>query len=129
MSFFLLTSSDIYICDIYCKDEFHDVDIFLCVCITVYIYICVFHRMQRKKGQFTSSKAVSDEVGSASSDWNGNSGQDEQETSWVSSHFVITLVFFNSEFGIPLSNPFFYYSPYKYVIGYLLMLQWLFTSF
>jgi hypothetical protein len=37
-------------------------------------------RMQRKKGQFTSSKAVSDEVGSASSDWNGNSGQDEQET-------------------------------------------------
>ncbi|KAM7470596.1 hypothetical protein LguiA_008779 [Lonicera macranthoides] len=38
-------------------------------------------RMQRKKGQFTSSKAVSDEVGSASSDWNGSSGQDEQETS------------------------------------------------
>ncbi|KAA8545666.1 hypothetical protein F0562_020883 [Nyssa sinensis] len=40
-------------------------------------------RMQRKKGQFTSSKAVSDEVGSPSSDWNGTqgSGQDEQETS------------------------------------------------
>uniref|UniRef100_A0A5B7ANI1 Putative GATA transcription factor 24 n=1 Tax=Davidia involucrata TaxID=16924 RepID=A0A5B7ANI1_DAVIN len=39
-------------------------------------------RMQRKKGQFTSSKAISDEVGSASSDWNGSqgSGQDEQET-------------------------------------------------
>ncbi|KAK9286763.1 hypothetical protein L1049_015290 [Liquidambar formosana] len=40
-------------------------------------------RMQRKKGQFTSSKAGSDEVGSASSDWNGTHGsaQDEQETS------------------------------------------------
>ncbi|KAK3000387.1 hypothetical protein RJ639_022342 [Escallonia herrerae] len=38
-------------------------------------------RMQRKKGQFTSSKAMSDEAGSASSDWNASSGQDEQETS------------------------------------------------
>ncbi|XWS63081.1 hypothetical protein CRYUN_Cryun06bG0066200 [Craigia yunnanensis] len=39
-------------------------------------------RMQRKKGQFTSSKAISDEVASASSGWNGTpgSGQDEQET-------------------------------------------------
>ncbi|KAK8698807.1 hypothetical protein V6N13_114914 [Hibiscus sabdariffa] len=41
-------------------------------------------RMQRKKGQFTSSKAVSDEVVSASPGWNGTpgSGQDEsmQET-------------------------------------------------
>ncbi|XP_011092456.1 GATA transcription factor 24 [Sesamum indicum] len=36
-------------------------------------------RMQRKKGQFTSSK--SDELGSSSADWNGNSGQEEQETS------------------------------------------------
>ncbi|KAK4405135.1 GATA transcription factor 24 [Sesamum angolense] len=35
-------------------------------------------RMQRKKGQFTSSK--SDELGSSSADWNGNSGQEEQET-------------------------------------------------
>lgn len=35
-------------------------------------------RMQRKKGQFTSSKAISDEMGSASSDWNGGSGQDEE---------------------------------------------------
>lgn len=35
-------------------------------------------RMQRKKGQFTSSKATSDEMGSASSDWNGGSGQDEE---------------------------------------------------
>ncbi|KAL0412657.1 UNVERIFIED_CONTAM: GATA transcription factor 24 [Sesamum radiatum] len=34
-------------------------------------------RMQRKKGQFTSSK--SDELGSSSADWNGNSGQEEQE--------------------------------------------------
>lgn len=34
-------------------------------------------RMQRKKGQFTSSKAISDEAGSAS-DWNGGSGQDEE---------------------------------------------------
>ncbi|PON71822.1 GATA transcription factor [Parasponia andersonii] len=42
-------------------------------------------RMQRKKGQFTSSKASSDEVGSASSVWSGTqgSGQDDgtQETS------------------------------------------------
>ncbi|KAI3448225.1 hypothetical protein Pfo_004890 [Paulownia fortunei] len=38
-------------------------------------------RMQRKKGQFTTSKTVSDEPGSSSADWNGNSGQGEQETS------------------------------------------------
>ncbi|KAK2983176.1 hypothetical protein RJ640_018521 [Escallonia rubra] len=38
-------------------------------------------RMQRKKGQFTSAKAMSDEAGSASSDWIASSGQDEQETS------------------------------------------------
>ncbi|KAL4281649.1 hypothetical protein GQ457_03G004000 [Hibiscus cannabinus] len=39
-------------------------------------------RMQRNKGQFTSAKAVSDEVASASSGSNGTpgSGQDEQET-------------------------------------------------
>ncbi|KAL7227658.1 hypothetical protein ACSBR1_022515 [Camellia fascicularis] len=38
-------------------------------------------RMQRRKGQFTSSKTISDEVGS-SSDWNASqgSGQEEQET-------------------------------------------------
>ncbi|KAL8242449.1 hypothetical protein R6Q59_012751 [Mikania micrantha] len=35
-------------------------------------------RMQRKKGQFTSSKAVSDEAGTATSDWNGGPGQDEE---------------------------------------------------
>ncbi|KAI7727972.1 hypothetical protein M8C21_002817, partial [Ambrosia artemisiifolia] len=35
-------------------------------------------RMQRKKGQFTSSKAVSDEAGSATSDWNGGPGPDEE---------------------------------------------------
>ncbi|OMO85252.1 Zinc finger, GATA-type [Corchorus capsularis] len=42
-------------------------------------------RMQRKKGQFTSSKAISDEVASASSGWSGTpgSGHDDsmQETS------------------------------------------------
>ncbi|KAL3617326.1 GATA transcription factor 24 [Castilleja foliolosa] len=38
-------------------------------------------RMQRKKGQFTSSKPVGDELGSSSTDWNGTSGgQEEQET-------------------------------------------------
>ncbi|GFP86821.1 gata transcription factor 24 [Phtheirospermum japonicum] len=38
-------------------------------------------RMQRKKGQFTSSKSVGDELGSPSTDWNGTSGgQEEQET-------------------------------------------------
>ncbi|KAK1417586.1 hypothetical protein QVD17_26716 [Tagetes erecta] len=35
-------------------------------------------RMQRKKGQFTSSKAVSDEAGTATSEWNGGSGQEEE---------------------------------------------------
>lgn len=39
-------------------------------------------RMQRKKGQFTSSKSALDEPGSSSADWNGNSGPEEQETSW-----------------------------------------------
>ncbi|KAL3814371.1 hypothetical protein ACJIZ3_015639 [Penstemon smallii] len=38
-------------------------------------------RMQRKKGQFTSSKSIPDEAGLSSADWNGNSGQEEQETS------------------------------------------------
>lgn len=38
-------------------------------------------RMQRKKGQFTSSKSMLDEPGSSSADWNGNSVQEEQETS------------------------------------------------
>ncbi|XP_042007990.1 GATA transcription factor 24-like [Salvia splendens] len=38
-------------------------------------------RMQRKKGQFTSSKSVLDEPGSCSADWNGNPGQEEPETS------------------------------------------------
>ncbi|KAL8541779.1 hypothetical protein ACS0TY_002872 [Phlomoides rotata] len=38
-------------------------------------------RMQRKKGQFTSSKSVPEEPGSSSADWNGGSGQEEQETS------------------------------------------------
>lgn len=35
-------------------------------------------RMQRKKGQFTSSKAISDEAGTAISDWNGGPAQDEE---------------------------------------------------
>ncbi|KAK4378560.1 hypothetical protein RND71_000422 [Anisodus tanguticus] len=38
-------------------------------------------RMQRKKGQFTSAKSISDEAGSSSADWNEGSGQEEQETS------------------------------------------------
>ncbi|XP_051137765.1 GATA transcription factor 24-like [Andrographis paniculata] len=38
-------------------------------------------RMQRKKGQFTSSKSTSEEPGSsAAADGNGSSGQEEQET-------------------------------------------------
>ncbi|EPS60225.1 hypothetical protein M569_14578, partial [Genlisea aurea] len=37
-------------------------------------------RMQRKKGQFTSAKTVSDEAASSSADGNGSSGQEEQET-------------------------------------------------
>ncbi|XP_011087962.1 GATA transcription factor 24-like isoform X2 [Sesamum indicum] len=38
-------------------------------------------RMQRKKGQFTSSKSLPEELGSSSADWNGSSAQEEQETS------------------------------------------------
>ncbi|KAL0357008.1 UNVERIFIED_CONTAM: GATA transcription factor 24 [Sesamum calycinum] len=38
-------------------------------------------RMQRKKGQFTSSKSLPEEPGSSSADWNGSSAQEEQETS------------------------------------------------
>ncbi|KAL0365226.1 UNVERIFIED_CONTAM: hypothetical protein Sangu_0620200 [Sesamum angustifolium] len=36
-------------------------------------------RMQRKKGQFTSSKSLPEEPGSSSADWNGSSAQEEQE--------------------------------------------------
>ncbi|GER55576.1 GATA transcription factor [Striga asiatica] len=36
-------------------------------------------QLNRKKGQFTSSKSVGEEMGS-SVDWNGNSGSEEQET-------------------------------------------------
>lgn len=43
--------------------------------------MCYIFRMQRKKGQFTSSKSISDEAGSSSADWNEGSGQEEQETS------------------------------------------------
>ncbi|CAM8922720.1 hypothetical protein QQ045_023263 [Rhodiola kirilowii] len=41
----------------------------------------VAERMKRKKGQFTSSKPSSDEIASASPDWNGGQGSapDEQE--------------------------------------------------
>ncbi|XP_057787961.1 GATA transcription factor 24-like isoform X1 [Salvia miltiorrhiza] len=41
----------------------------------------VASRMQRKKGQFTSSKSMLEEPGS--SEWNGNSGPEEQETSCI----------------------------------------------
>ncbi|KAL0384397.1 UNVERIFIED_CONTAM: GATA transcription factor 24 [Sesamum radiatum] len=37
-------------------------------------------RMQRKKGQFTSSKSLPEEPGSSSADWNGSSAREEQET-------------------------------------------------
>ncbi|GMI83750.1 ZIM LIKE 1, GATA TRANSCRIPTION FACTOR 24, ZIM-like 1 [Hibiscus trionum] len=49
-------------------------------------------RMQRKKGQFTSSKAISDEVASASSGWNGTpgSGQDENMQETLCSHCGIS---------------------------------------
>ncbi|KAL1564599.1 GATA transcription factor 24 [Salvia divinorum] len=40
-------------------------------------------RMQRKKGQFMSSKSMLDEPGSSSADWNGNCGPEEQETSCI----------------------------------------------
>ncbi|KAM0010723.1 putative transcription factor C2C2-GATA family [Helianthus debilis subsp. tardiflorus] len=53
-------------------------------------------RMQRKKGQFTSSKAVSDEAGSATSDWNGGPGQDEEtmsiETLWNQLNLPLKLL-------------------------------------
>lgn len=45
-------------------------------------------RMQRKKGQFTSSKASSDEAGSASSGWSATpaSGQDESMLETICTH-------------------------------------------
>ncbi|MCD7459055.1 GATA transcription factor 28 [Datura stramonium] len=42
--------------------------------------ICTLE-MQRKKGQFTSSKSVSDEAASSSAEGNAGSSQEEQETS------------------------------------------------
>ncbi|GMJ00577.1 hypothetical protein HRI_003726900 [Hibiscus trionum] len=49
-------------------------------------------RMQRKKGQFTSSKAISDEVASASSGWSGTpgSGQDESMQEVLCTHCGIS---------------------------------------
>ncbi|XP_012462530.1 GATA transcription factor 28 [Gossypium raimondii] len=49
-------------------------------------------RMQRKKGQFTSAKAISDEVASASSGWSGTpgSGQDESMQETLCSHCGIS---------------------------------------
>lgn len=56
--------------------------------------VCTYFRMQRKKGQFTSSKASSDDGGPASS--TQASGQDEsmRETSWVSFIILIFLIMF-----------------------------------
>ncbi|XP_050209556.1 GATA transcription factor 24-like [Mercurialis annua] len=49
-------------------------------------------RMQRKKGQFTSNKAISDELGSASSVWNGSqgSGQDDSMIETICMHCGIS---------------------------------------
>ncbi|TYG39483.1 hypothetical protein ES288_D12G019500v1 [Gossypium darwinii] len=49
-------------------------------------------RMQRKKGQFTSSKAISEEVASASSGWSGTpgSGQDENIQEVLCTHCGIS---------------------------------------
>ncbi|PPS12340.1 hypothetical protein GOBAR_AA08296 [Gossypium barbadense] len=49
-------------------------------------------RMQRKKGQFTSAKAISDEVASASSGWSGTPGfgQDESMQETLCSHCGIS---------------------------------------
>lgn len=58
------------------------------------------YRMQRKKGQFTSSKSALDEPGSSSADWNGNSGVEEQETSWVPLYWMSSgFLFLNYRFG------------------------------
>lgn len=43
--------------------------------------LCFAVRMQRKKGQFTSSKSISDEAGSSSAEGNVGSSQEEPETS------------------------------------------------
>ncbi|XVF67293.1 hypothetical protein PTKIN_Ptkin10aG0109400 [Pterospermum kingtungense] len=49
-------------------------------------------RMQRKKGQFASSKAISDEVASASTGWSGTpgSGQDESMQETLCTHCGIS---------------------------------------
>ncbi|XP_043709192.1 GATA transcription factor 28-like isoform X2 [Telopea speciosissima] len=46
-------------------------------------------RMQRKKGQFTSSKATLDETASGSSNWNG-SGQDDSQQETLCTHCGIS---------------------------------------
>lgn len=61
----------------------------------IYLMHMPSSRMQRKKGQFTSSKSVLDEPGSCSADWNGNPGQEEPETSWVPLYYIsLWFVFF-----------------------------------
>lgn len=59
-------------------------------CQTCHVLICSPYpvRMQRKKGQFTSSKSISDDVGSSSSDYNPMAGQEEQETMWASIYHI-----------------------------------------
>ena len=46
----------------------------------VYCILITIVRMQRKKGQFASSKASSDEVGSASSGWSAAQGPGVDES-------------------------------------------------
>ncbi|XWS54582.1 hypothetical protein CRYUN_Cryun10bG0101400 [Craigia yunnanensis] len=48
-------------------------------------------RMQRKKGQFTSSKAISDEVASASSGWSGTPGSGQDESLPVTFYHLICV--------------------------------------
>lgn len=75
-------------------------------------FICGYVRMQRKKGQFTSSKAISDEVGSDSSVHNATqgSGQDDglQETSWV---LIFVFECISNFFSILWTIKWFYLSP------------------
>lgn len=63
-------------------------------------------RMQRKKGQFTSSKAISEDSGSGSLEWNAGSGQEEQETSWVSISLLNVFFLFLSFIQLSLWGSF-----------------------
>lgn len=56
------------------------INLFISNLILFHLYTVKPVRMQRKKGQFTSSKLLSDEPGPSPADWSGSSGLEGHET-------------------------------------------------